>query len=812
MEEILRKIYKTNIEVESDSLKRFYSSVKRRAEDIITSSGRQTLILELYDRFFKNAFPLTASKLGIVYTPVEVVDFILNSVDDLSKSEFNQSLGDKNIDILDPFTGTGTFITRLISSTIIEKKDLAYKYKNEIHANEIILLAYYIAGINIESVYQEIVKENTYQAFNGMVLTDTFQLYEQDRDMIANLLPDNSNKRTKQKKRDIRIIIGNPPYSVGQSSANDNAANITYPNLDDKIKKTYIANSKTVLLNSLYDSYIRAFRWASDRLKDDGIIGFVTGAGWLEAISTDGFRKTLSEEFTSIYVINLRGNARTAGKLRKKEGGNVFGGGSRSPIAITILIKNKKNRNETKKKIKYYDIGNYIDGNEKLKILSHFKSVKEIEKQNLFEIIIPDENNDWINKGKKEFKKFIKIGDKKDKHSLTFFKNYSGGIKSNRDSWNYNFSYEKLKRNITFSLNFLNSEVERFKNNPTKEVKNFINYDSKKISWDRNQIKNVKNGVKTKFEENSIQIGLYRPFTKSYVYRHSSFNNEVYQIPKIIPNKKLDNKIIVVKGLGTTHEFSTIMTDLIPDVQLLGNAQCFPMKLYFKQDISEGLFANQKNDDEYISEEAISDNITKSFSDKFSKKISKNDIFYYIYGILHSPDYKSVFKNNLNKELPRIPIIKNYDDFLNFSKSGQKLSEIHIHYEEAKPYDVKVVEENLHLKKSDPKTFYNVKKMKISGTRMNLNKSKIIYNNNITIENIPVEAYEYTLNGKSALNWVIERQSKNINEVTGIENDANDYANLVMKDPKYPLMLIKKIITVSLDTIKIVKSLPKLKF
>ena len=359
MEEVLSKIYENNIDTETRSLKKFYESVKNRASDISTANGRQQLILELYDRFFKNAFPLMTQKLGIVYTPVEVVDFIIHSVENVMQEEFDSSLGNDGVHILDPFTGTGTFITRLLQSGVLSKDQVSRKFQTEIHANEIVLLAYYIACINIEAVYDDLTKEENYQPFNGIVLTDTFQLYEQERDMIANLLPDNSERRTKQKERDITVIIGNPPYSAGQTSANDSAGNLSYSNLDKNIETTYAKFSKSNNINKLYDSYIRAFRWASDRIGDNGVIGFVTNAGWIDANSTDGFRKCLTNEFSKIYLFHLRGNARTSGELRRKEKGNVFGEGTRTPIVISILVKNK--RLNDKGEIFFYDIGDYLD-------------------------------------------------------------------------------------------------------------------------------------------------------------------------------------------------------------------------------------------------------------------------------------------------------------------------------------------------------------------------------------------------------------------------------------------------------------------
>lgn len=313
METVLGQLHEHNLAKESESLSKFYASVERRAADVVTANGRQELIYKLYDSFFKGAFPVLTQRLGIVYTPVEVVDFIIHSVNDVLKAQFGQTLGSEGVHILDPFTGTGTFITRLLQSGLIAPEELARKYREEIHANEIVLLAYYIAAINIETVYHELAQgelseDAPYEPFGGILLTDTFQMYEQERDMVANLLPDNSERRTRQKALDIRVIIGNPPYSAKQGSANDNAANIAYSQLDTKIRDTYAAHSSATLKNSLYDSYIRAFRWASDRISNAGVMAFVTNAGWIDGNAADGLRKCLSEEFSDLYIFHLRGN------------------------------------------------------------------------------------------------------------------------------------------------------------------------------------------------------------------------------------------------------------------------------------------------------------------------------------------------------------------------------------------------------------------------------------------------------------------------------------------------------------------------
>jgi len=802
LEKVLKIIYEKNFEVENSSLENFYASVKRRAKDIVTFKGKQSLVLELYDRFFKNAFPRLQEKLGIVYTPVEIVDFINHSVNDILKLEFNKTLSEKNVNILDPFTGTGTFISRLLQSDLIDKKDLAYKYKNELHANEIVLLAYYIAGINIESVYQDLVRKNEYQPFNGIVLTDTFNLYEQERDMLANLLPDNSNKRKLQRSRKINVILGNPPYSAGQKAANDNAQNVKYPNLDNKIKETYAKYSSAVRKGSLYDSYVRAFRWATDRLEKDGIIAFVTNASWIDSISADGLRKSFQDEFSKIYIFHLRGNQRTSGELSRKEGGKVFGSGSRTPVAITFLIKNSKS---TKREIFLYDIGDYLDRKQKLNTIKNFKSIKYLIDENKFKIIKPNRSNDWINQGIKEYEKFIKLSTKnKNDKELTIFKEYSSGLKTSRDSWNYNFSKKKLIENVGKSIDFYNSEVTRYKNSK-KNIKayDFVTKDFTTITWERSQIHGVERGKYITFQKNEVFLSMYRPFTLKWSYRDGQFNSCIYQLPKIFPSQEIDNKIILIPGLGSNVEFSTFILDKAPDLGFLSACHCFPLKIFTNNATDKTLFANE-NDNDGITDQALS-----FFREKVGdKKITKDDIFYYIYGIFHSEEYKSKFKNNLSKEMARIPVSKK---FKTFSDIGKKLADIHLNFDNSKKYEGAEIEfTNQDLKKKDPKSYYKVEKMILKNKESASGKSHIIYNNNIIIRNIPNEVFSYQINGKSALEWVIERQGIYEFKDSKIIHDANDFANEKLNKPEYPLELILKVMTISIETLKITNSMPPL--
>jgi predicted helicase len=810
LENVVEKIYPNSNIQDTHKLENFYKSVERRAKDILSAKSKTTLINELYERFFKNAFPLTTQKLGIVYTPVELVNFMINSTEYLLKSRFNKSLGDKNVDILDPFTGTGTFITQIINSNIIPKENLKYKFKNELHANEIVLLAYYIAGINIETVYQSIQQENQYVSFDGSVLTDTFQLYEQERDMIANLLPDNSLKRTKQKKRKLKVIVGNPPYSIGQKSENDNAANISYPNLDNKITETYGKLSSATRKVGLFDNYVRSFRWATDRLEDNGIISFVTNSGWLEKRFGDGIRKSFEKDFSEIFIINLRGDVRKdmLNKQNKVEGENIFGQGSMTGISIVFLIKNTKNNDNAQ--IFYHDIGKNLKKKLKLKKLIYLDSIENLINQSKFKKINPDEDANWLNIGNKLFKKFIPIGIKKSEDKqLKIFDNFTNGVVTNRDSWCYNFSKKKLKSNIKNMIDNFNSEIDRsgnkkFSNN--EKLKEFINKDPTKISWTRNLIKYFEKKQKIKEDNKAIREAYYRPFQKTYLYYDKYLNEVHYKTSSIFSSSNKDNNpVIVLSGVGARTGFSCFAINRIPDLNFFdGGAQCFPLYNNNQNSNLGGLFAKHKE------KTKIKSNINLDFknelSNKYNQKISDENFFYYIYGILNSPDYLARFGQNIFYELPRIPILKNYDNFLDHSKIGQKLLNLHINYEQAKKFDCKI-----NIKKNyNEKLLYKLEKMKFSKKDNKVDKTKIYYNQFITIENIPKEAFDYIIGGKSLIEWIIDRYQNKTDKNSLINDDINDFTNETLSNPSYPLDLIQKIITVSLETQKILKGSPKL--
>jgi len=827
MQDVLDVLHEHHLEKEADTLQKFYESVKMRAEGIESAQGKQKIVVELYDKFFRNAFPHMTERLGIVYTPIEVVDFIIHSVNEILQSEFNQTLGSDNVHIIDPFTGTGTFITRLLQSGLINIDNLPKKYANEIHANEIVLLAYYIAAINIEAVYHDIMGDKTYQPFNGICLTDTFQMYEMD-DLISELLVDNSARRKKQRNLDIRVIIGNPPYSTGQSSQNDNNQNIGYPHLDQKIANTYAMKSTATLSRNLYDSYIRAIRWASDRIGDAGIIGFISGSGFVDKPAMDGLRKCLADEFTNMYVINLRGDIRKnmLSKGRAREGQNIFGSGSMTGIAITFFVKNPSAK--SRGQIYYHDIGDDLTTSDKLTALQSLGSIGGIENKNGWKFIVPDQHGDWLNLRDESFSEHIVLGDKKS-DAVKIFENFSLGVSSGRDSWCYNYSKNGVSENMNRMVDFYNSELNRFNKvysgldskSRGAKVDGFIDASPSKISWTRSLKQDIGKNKHFSYDESCLTTSLYRPFTKQWFYFNRNFNETVLQMPKIFPHANSENYVICVSGIGARSGFSALIANVQPNLHTLDTGQCFPLYLYdtsanandFGKGIEADMFSSsEKSSDEFSGSlsrhDAITDSGLKHFTSAYGDDtISKLDLFYYVYGLLHSPEYRERYADNLSKELPRIPAVKTSNDFWSFSKAGRSLAELHLNYEAVAPYPVNmVVAGNTKLDDSD----YRVVKMKYGKLGKDKDLTTLIYNNRITLTGIPLEAYEYVVNGKPALDWIVERQCFKIDKDSEIVNDANDWAIETMHNPKYPLELFQRVITVSLETMKIVKGLPKL--
>ena len=778
-------------------LESFYISVRERASNIDNYKGKQRVITELYENFFEKAFPKMVEQLGIVYTPVEVVDFMINSVNDILKEEFERNLSMKDVHILDPFTGTGTFIVRLLQSGLIKPKDFIRKYKSEIWANEIVLLAFYIAAINIESAFYDCCGQENYQPFDNICLTDTFQISEnQDKDYHNdNPFINNTTKIQKQKEAPITVIISNPPYSIGQKSQNDNAENIKYKLLTKRIEETYALKSDAGLKKSLYDSYIKAFRWSTDRIDNEGIICFVTNGTWLDGYSQNGFRKQIEQEFSKIYVFDLKGNSRRVnGDLAKKQGQNIFDS-CRTKVCITILIKNKKIK---KSQINYYEIEDYLTKNEKLDAINNLHSIKSIK----WKSVTPSKNGDWINQGHKRYNFMIKLlGEKKYIESKSFFVTNSLGLATNRDPWCYNYSKKKIETNIKKTISFFNTQLMTHKFD--KAAKENLDYNLNQISWTHNLIKDIIKNRELSFDPQSLRIGLYRPFQKVNQYFHNRLNERIYQQEKLFPKKESENLVICIHGKGGNKDFSCLITDTMPDLNLLeAGAVCFPLYWYEKINADNNPLLFEDRKDRYKKKYALTNYILDKTRRIYNNlNITKDDIFYYVYGVLHSINYRETFSNNLKKSEPRIPLAENVEDFLSFSESGRKLADLHINYEHTIHTTSVVVS-------GEKYNNFKVEKMKF------IKKNQfdtIIYNNDIVISNIPEKIYSYKISGKSPIEWVMDRYQIKTDKKSGITNDPNDWSEEV-GNPRYILDLLLSVITLSEETIDIVNNLPVINF
>ena len=676
----------------------------------------------------------------------------MKSVNDVSKLYFDKELSEKNVHMLDPFTGTGTFIVRLLQSGIIKKEDLVRKFNQELHANEIVLLSYYIATINIEEVFNSLI-DGDYESFEGIVLTDTFESTETNDYFEENILNENNYRLQEQKKDNIFVIIGNPPYSIGQKNANDNTANLKYPNLNKRIENTYAKYSTAKLRKSLYDSYILALRWASDRIGEKGIVSFVINASFIDSNATSGVRKSIYEEFNYIYIYNLRGDARTSGEMRRKEAGNIFGEGSRTPVAIITLIKDGSNRHN----IYYKDIGDYLNKTEKLDIISHQKSVETID----WKDIQPDNNHDWINQRDKNYESYFSITD--------IFNQKIIGVSTNRDSWVYGFNKRKTIEKSQEMISNYNDNINWVKENANGYTKDQRNMDSSKIKWTVNLTKKFKKGEKIVLNDDKIEVSMYRPFTKKWLY----YDRNIIERPG--KSKKLfneSNKAIYITGVGSSREFSALAVNIIPNLDLMEKGQGFVE------------FINDKN-------EEYENNINISSLNKFG--LNKENLMYYIYGLFHSNDYKNKFSANLSKELPRIPLVKNKTKFIEI---GRKLINLHLNYESCDLSSEVVINQS-----ENPS--YKIKKMTFPKRN---EKSTIIVNNDITIKEIPNRAYDYKVNGKSAIEWVMDQYQIKVDKNSGIIDDPNEYSD----DPKYILNHLLKIINLSVLTIDLIHELPPL--
>lgn len=658
MQQMLDSLGEQQLAEERTTLERFYRSVHQRAANIDNAEGRQKVVIELYDKFFRNAFPKMAERLGIVYTPIEVVDYLLHSADFVLRQHFGKGLTAEGVHVLDPFTGTGTFITRLLQSGLIREKDAARKFENELHANEIVLLAYYIAAVNIEVVYQEAFG-GEYRPFEGIVWTDTFQMTEneqvQETDEGAQFRimefngSENSERAIRQMRTPIRVIVGNPPYSAGQNSANDNNQNLRYEHLDRKIAVTYAARSTGQNLNSLYDSYIRAIKWASDRIDNNGVIAFVTNAGFIDGNAMDGVRASLTEEFSSAWIFNLRGNQRTAGEMSRREGGKIFGSGSRAPIALTLLVKDTAHEGSCD--LHYHDIGDYLNRDEKLAIIRDVRSVENVQWQR----VAPNAQHDWINQRDPAFGGFIAMrSGKEDQPSV--FSNSSPGLKTNRDAWTYNSSKEELYRNHTVLLDAYQQSLHSLPDGRHNErtLAGLAVSNAQRIKWSSGLYASLARRTDLAAIESEVRISTYRPFFKQHLMLHRGTAERPGRVKNLFPNRDHSNLIVYVSGAGAAGVSTPLMVDTIPNLHLVDSGQAFPL-YWYQSNNEKGGTANQpslipESDGGVVRHDGITDLMVGQYRRVYNNpSVTKEDVFYYVYGVLHSTEYRERFGADLKK-------------------------------------------------------------------------------------------------------------------------------------------------------------------
>ncbi|MFZ2240803.1 MAG: DEAD/DEAH box helicase [Gordonia amarae] len=787
MQTMIDSLGAAGLEAETRDLQGFYNSVALRAAQVTSAEGKQQVIAELYEKFFRIGFKKQADALGIVYTPIQVVDWILHAADTVSRQHFGRGLTDENVHVLDPFTGTGTFLTRLMQTGLIHPDDLSRKYTSELHANELMLLAYYVAAVNIESTYHPLAGRtgaDEYEPFPGIVLADTFQIHEADDTIDTRIFLGNNERAARQLETKIDVIVGNPPYSVGQGSANDLNINMTYPTTDSRIANTYAKRSTATSQRTLYDSYIRAFRWATDRIGDQGIVAFVSNGGWIDGNTADGMRLTLADDYSHIHIYNLRGNQRTAGELSRKEGGKIFGGGSRNTVAIFIGVKTPGHNGPAT--IAYHDIGDYLSRDDKLRILDT-APLTAID----WTPITPNAAGDWINQRDDAFNEWSAIGDKSS--TPTVFAKYSLGLATGRDAWCSNYSRSAIKSNVGRMIEFYNSQVAEFDSycgengisDRKKAVDNFINTDPTKISWNSSSKQSLTRGVRFTFSADAIHVGAYRPFQRQNIYFHQHLNERRYQLPTIFPTPHHNNVGILLTAPASHFEFTPFITNLLPNLHLLDTGQFFPRYTYELVDSSAAgeldFDADTTDVDEYGYRRVdnITDDILTRYRTDLGDSVTKDQIFWSVYGQLHVPEYRQRYAADLKKMLPRIPTPESLDRFTQLAEAGERLGQLHINYDDVDPYPLEVAVKPT----ADPadRDTWRVQKMK---WRSKTDHTTIVYSPKVTISGIPAEAEEYMLGSRSALGWIIDRYQVKTDKASGIVNDPNLWCDWQVPDSR----------------------------
>lgn len=798
MERMLAALDTHNLDDENSTLEKFYDSVRMRVEGIDSAEGRQRIITELYDTFFSTAFKKTVDKLGIVYTPVEIVDFILRSADAVMRQEFGHGLTDEGVHVLDPFTGTGTFMVRLLQLGLIEPHDLARKYAEELHANEILLLAYYIAAVNIETTYYDVMTSiaepgggkraaeagHEYVEFPGLVLTDTFQSWEDDDRPDLDVFPENNGRLERLKKLPITVIVGNPPYSVGQSSANDDNANDPYPTLDAAIRGSYGALSAATSTRTLYDAYIRAIKWASMRITG-GVVAFVTNSGWLTSNGFDGMRKSLAAEFTSVYVLNLRGNSRAGAE----EGENVFP--VRVGVAIVILVRNPSGTGPFR--IRYSEIGSTLSRAQKLEKLVTRDSVEKLDSMELSS----NSEGDWLSHRRDDFGTFVPVVSRNEK--VRIFGHHSLGTGTNRDAWVYNFAKSTLLESMSLACSTYKECLVYGRTN-----------DESKIKWSSSLIPRLERGEQLAYTEEGIRTATYRPFERLSVYGDQRWLHRPGCIREAFPDPAIFNQGIALMTPAPAVEFASLSVDSMPDLNLFTYPVQFAPR--WRYDVSSPGTLNFDSNSEpapFTRIDNITDEALALFQARFGSTFSTDDVYNYVYGVLNSADYRETYSEDLKKMLPRIPLVEDPWPFVN---AGRLLSDLHLGYETVEPYPLEGIDTEPLL---DPYDFFAVQKMSFAKVRnaktkkLEADKTSIVYNSQITLSGIPEAAYRYMLGSRSAIEWIIDRYQVKTDKASGIVNDPNDWSREV-EDPRYIIDLLARIVTVSLETMQIVDSLPAL--
>ena len=793
------------LESETKDLEGFYESVRMRAQGIDNSEGRQKVLSELYENFFVTALRKEADRLGIVYTPVEVVDFILHSANEILQDEFGRNLSDEGVHVLDPFTGTGTFLARLLQSDLIQPDDLERKYREELHANELVLLAYYIAAVNIEEIFRGRRGEDSgYEPFNGIVLTDTFNLNKAEDPMLfpKEWLPDNNERAERQQKLPIQVIIGNPPWSAGQQRATDDNPNVDYPQLEARIGDTYAEYYGGANIRQLYDTYKMAIRWASDRIQEQGVVAFVTNGSWIDGNADSGVRACLAEEFSTIHVLNLRGNQRTQGERSRREGGKVFGSGSRAPVAITLLVKNP-NATHDGCKIHYRDIGDYLTREEKLEALQEAISVKGISD---WQMITPNKHYDWIDQRSEVFAQFYPLGTKEAKAGKAndaIFRLYSLGLATGRDAYIYNFSRDVCAENAERMTQDYLAALSELDEGLELTVNEVIQRHDLNIKWNRELENNLKRKKRTEFMDGYIRKTAYRPFIATNCYADYTFSQMKYQVDRIFPDIFSENHVICATSVGSKKPFSALITDTLPDLELISKGQCFPRWQYPQPADTSNTTSEFQGFDEVPERiDNISDTALRAFREHYhDNTITKDDIFDYVYGVLHAPSYREQFANDLSKMIPRIPYAP---DFRTFAETGKALADLHLNYETCQQYpdlSVEPITPSLLWEEKTEHFRLGKRAMRFADKE---ELTTLIINEHVCVSGIPEEAHRYVVNGRTPLEWFIDRYKITQDKNSGIINDPNGW----FENPRDLITAIERIVYVSVESTKIIENLP----